>query len=105
MLTRRFFISTAAAAAAATFSNGGAAPAAAAAAPKGPSAASLAMAKSLQQSMPQAHLTDDLVQKIAGDIDGYAPIAADLRKITLHNWDEPDFTFSAGPVQNGESRR
>jgi Spy/CpxP family protein refolding chaperone len=104
MLTRRFFISTAAAAAAATFSNGSAAPAAAAA-PKGPSAASLAMAKSLQQSMPQAHLTDDLVQKIAGDIDGYAPVAQDLRKITLHNWDEPDFSFIAGPVRNGGSQR
>jgi hypothetical protein len=97
MPSRRHFISAAAIAAAAGLSKMGDTPAEAAA-PKGPSDAALAAARSLQQSLPAAHLTDDLVQKIAGDIDGYASTAADFRKATLKNWDEPDFTFIAGPT-------
>ena len=98
MTTRKSFISAAAVAAAAGLSGLGDAPASAAA-PKGPSATALAIAKSLQQTMPAAHLSDELVKKIAGDIDGYASTAADFRKATLHNWDEPDFVFTAGPVE------
>jgi hypothetical protein len=97
MPSRRHFISAAAMAAAAGLSGTGSAPADAAP-PKGPSVAALAQATSLQRSLPDAHLTDELVQQIAGDIDGYASVAADFRKGTLRNWDEPDFTFVAGPT-------
>lgn len=68
-----------------------------AAAPKPPTPFALAQAKELQKVLPHAHLTDELVQKIAGDIDQYAPTAADFRKVRLRNWDEPDFVFKAGP--------
>ncbi|HET9341476.1 MAG TPA: twin-arginine translocation signal domain-containing protein [Candidatus Eremiobacteraceae bacterium] len=68
-----------------------------AAAPKGPSSLALAQARWLRQAMPKAKLSDELVEKIAGDIDGYAPVAAEFRKATLRNWDEPDFVFTAGP--------
>ncbi len=102
MPSRRSFISAGAALAAAGLSGlvDPSAPTealAASAPPKGPSAFALAQAKYLQTTMPHAHLTDDLVKKIAGDIDGYAPIAAEFRKARLHNWDEPDFVFVAGP--------
>jgi hypothetical protein len=97
MPSRRHFISAAAIAAATGLSGTSATPAQAASS-KGPSAIALAQATSLQQTLPGAHLTDDLVQKIAGDIDGYASTAADFRKSTLRNWDEPDFTFVAGPT-------
>lgn len=97
MPSRRSFISAGALAAAAGLS-GLANPSASAAAPaKGPSAFAIAQARWLQQTFPHAHLTDELVQKIASDIDGYAPVAADFRKARLHNWDEPDFVFVAGP--------
>jgi len=102
MPSRRSFIA-ASAAAAATAGLGGivdpssSSVAQAAAAPKGPSPLALAQAKWLQTTMPHAHLGDALAHKIAGDIDGYAPIAAEFRKATLHNWDEPDFVFTAGP--------
>lgn len=99
MPSRRSFISVVAAAAG--LASLGDDPPAAEAAPKGPSPASLAYAKSLQKAFPKAQLSDELVQKIAGDIDGYAPVAADFRKAQLHNWDEPDFTFVAGPVESG----
>jgi len=68
-----------------------------AAAPKAPSSLAVAQARWLQRTMPQAKLSDELVEKIAGDIDGYAPVAAEFRKATLRNWDEPDFVFFAGP--------
>jgi|HubBroStandDraft_4_1064222.scaffolds.fasta_scaffold500260_2 hypothetical protein len=97
MPSRRHFISAAAAAAAAGLSGIGDSTPAEAAAPKGPSSAALAQANALREAMPGAHLTDDLVEKIAGDIDGYASTAADFRKTRLHNWDEPDFVFTAGP--------
>ena len=98
MATRRHFISAAALAAAAGFAGGGTATPAEAAAPKGPSAFALAQAQALSNSMPAAHLSNDLIDKIASDIDGYASVAADFRKTTLKNWDEPDFTFVAGPT-------
>lgn len=94
MPTRRSFISAAAAVTAAGIAQLGDTPASQAA-PKGPSPTALAVARSLQLTLPEAHLSNDLVEKIAGDIDGYAPIAKDFRKIRLHNWDEPDFVFSA----------
>jgi hypothetical protein len=102
MPSRRSFISAGAAVAAAGLTglvDPSATPAASAAPapPKGPSAFALAQAKNLQATMPHAHLTDDLVKKIAGDIDGYAPIASEFRKAQLHDWDEPDFVFTAGP--------
>ena len=99
MPTRRTFIAAGAAAAAAGLAHiaEGADPAEAAAAPKGPSAFALAQARWIQSTMPHAHLSDDLVKKIAGDIDGYGSTAADFRKATLRNWDEPDFVFTAGP--------
>jgi hypothetical protein len=97
MPTRRSFISAAAAVTAAGIAQLGDAPASEAA-PKGPSPAALALAKSLQQTLPGAHLSDELVEKIAKDIDGYAPVAKDFRKIRLRNWDEPDFVFIAEPV-------
>jgi hypothetical protein len=99
MPSRRSFISAGAVIAAAGLSGLVDAEPAGAATPKGPSAFALAQAKNLQQSMPGAHLTDELVHKIAGDIDGYASIAADLRKGHLRNWDEPDFVFTAGPKE------
>ena len=98
MPTRRYFLSSAAAAAAIGLAGGGDAAPAEAAATKGPSATALAVARSLQTTMPKAHLSDALVREIAGDIDGYASTAADFRKATLHNWDEPDFVFTAGPT-------
>jgi len=97
MPSRRHFISAAAIAAAAGLSGVGEAPAEAAT-PKAPSAIALALAKSLQQTLPKAQISDALLPKIAGDIDGYASTAADFRKATLKNWDEPDFTFVAGPT-------
>jgi hypothetical protein len=96
MPTRRTFLGAAAAVAAAGLT-GTVDAAPAQAAPKGPSAFATAIAKSLQQQMPRAQLTDSLVEKIAGDIDGYASVAADFRNATLHNWNEPDFVFSAAP--------
>lgn len=96
MPSRRSFLSAGAAAAAAGLS-GLIDPSSSAAAPKGPTSFAVAQAKFLQQTLPHAHLTDELVQKIAGDIDGYAPVAADFRKARLRNWDEPDFVFTAGP--------
>jgi len=98
MSSRRTFIAAGAIAAAAGLSGLSDPPATAeAAAKKGPSELGLAQARWLRDTMPKANLSDDLVQKIAGDIDGYAPIAAEFRKATLWNWDEPDFVFSAGP--------
>jgi len=97
MSTRRSFIAVGAAAAAAGIAGLADPSSQAAAAPKGPSPLALAQARWLRQTMPQAKLSDELVEKIAGDIDGYAPVAADFRKATLRNWDEPDFVFSAGP--------
>ena len=101
MPTRRSFISAGAAAAAVGLANladtTASSEALAAPAPKGPSAFALDQAKNLQATMPHAHLNDELVKKIAGDIDGYSPIAAEFRKAKLHNWDEPDFIFVAGP--------
>lgn len=98
MPSRRSFIAAGAAAAAAGLA-GLADPSAAAdaAAKKGPSELALAQARWLRDTMQKAKLSDELVRKIAGDIDGYAPIAAEFRKATLRNWDEPDFVFSAGP--------
>ena len=98
MPTRRSFIAAGAAAAAAGLA--GTANPAQAAAPKGPSSFALAQARYLQSKMPHAHLSDALVEKIAGDIDGYEPVAVDFRKARLRNWDEPDFVFSAGPKAN-----
>ena len=98
MPSRRSFIAAGALAAAAGLAGVADAPdTAEAAAPKGPSAFALDQARSLQKTMPAAKLSDELVEKIAGDIDGYAPVAAEFRKATLRNWDEPDFVFSAGP--------
>jgi len=98
MPSRRSFIAAGAVAAAAGLAGLNDPPATAeAAAKKGPSELALAQARWLRKTMPQAKLSDELVQKIAGDIDGYAPIAAEFRKATLRNWDEPDFVFSAGP--------
>jgi hypothetical protein len=97
MPSRRAFVFGGAAAAAAGIAGLVDPTTSAAAAPKGPSEFALAQAKYLQKTLPHAHLTDDLVKKIAGDIDGYAPVAADFRKARLHNWDEPDFVFTAGP--------
>jgi len=102
MPSRRTFISVGAAVAAAGLSglaDPAATPPASAATPvpKGPSAFAMDQAKNIRATMPKAHLSDDLVKKIAGDIDGYAPVAAEFRKAQLHNWDEPDFVFSAGP--------
>ena len=102
MPSRRTFISVGAAVAAAGLSgiaDPASTPAASAAAPKpkSPSAFAMEQAKYIQSTMPKAHLSEDLVKKIAGDIDGYAPVAAEFRKAKLHNWDEPDFVFSAGP--------
>ena len=103
MASRRTFIAAGAIAAAAGLS-GLADPSATAEAPakKGPSELGLAQARWLRDTMPRANLGDELVEKIAGDIDGYAPVAAEFRKATLRNWDEPDFVFSAGP--KGELR-
>ena len=100
MSSRRSFLSTAAVAAAAAGFSGIDITPASAAKPKGPSALSVAIAKSLQKTMPDAHLSDARVEKIAGDIDGYAPTAADFRKTRLNNWDEPDFVFAAGPMES-----
>lgn len=98
MSSRRSFIAAGAIVAAAGLAGVAGAPAPAdAAAPKGPSAFALDQARWLQQTMPDAKLSDELVEKIAGDIDGYAPVAAEFRKAKLRNWDEPDFVFSAGP--------
>jgi hypothetical protein len=97
MPSRRTFIAGGAAAAAAFSVGLRDTPAADAAAPKGPSAFGLAQARWLQSTMPGAHLSDALAKKIAGDIDGYAPVAAEFRKAKLQNWDEPDFVFAAGP--------
>ena len=98
MPTRRHFLSSAAVAAAIGLTGRGDAAPADAAPTKGPSETALALARSLRKSMPKAHLSDDLVKKIAGDIDNYDSTAADFRKATLHNWDEPDFVFTAGPM-------
>ena len=97
MSTRRSFIAAGAAAAAAAAGLAGAAAPSEAAAPKGPSPFALAQARYLQSKMPKAHLSDALTEKIAGDIDGYEPVAAEFRKAQLRNWDEPDFVFTAGP--------
>ena len=97
MSTRRSFLSSGAALAAAGLAGLVDAPASAAPAPKGPSAFALTMARQLQSTLPHAHISDALASKIAGDIDGYAPIASEFRKARLHNWDEPDFVFTAGP--------
>lgn len=98
MPSRRSFIAAGALAAAAGLAGVADAPAPAeAAAPKGPSAFALDQARWIAKTMPNAKLGDDLIEKIAGDIDGYAPVAAEFRKATLRNWDEPDFVFSAGP--------
>ncbi len=98
MPTRRFFIAAGAAAAAASLARVG--DPAEAAPPKGPSAFALEQARYLQKTMPKARLSDDLVKKIAGDIDGYEPVAEEFRKAKLRNWDEPDFVFTAGPVES-----
>jgi hypothetical protein len=98
MTTRRRFISAAAAAIGVAAIGDPSGPQAAEAATKGPSPAALALARSLQQTLPDAKLSDDLVEKIAGDIDGYDSTAARFRKGTLRNWDEPDFVFTAGPT-------
>jgi hypothetical protein len=98
MSSRRSFIAASAVAAAAGLAGMADAPTEVdAAAPKGPSSLALAQARWLQRTMPEAKLSDALVEKIAGDIDGYAPVAAEFRKATLRNWDEPDFVFFAGP--------
>lgn len=97
MSTRRTFIATAAVAAAAGASSIARTPAAAK--EKAPSAFALAYAKYVQRAMPRAHLSDALIEKIAGDIDSYEPTAANFRKGSLRNWDEPDFTFLAGPPE------
>jgi hypothetical protein len=97
MPTRRMFLGAAAAVAAAGLTGTTDAAPAQAARSKGPSALAKAMATSLQSQMPAAKLSDALAEKIAGDIDGYAPVAADFRNTTLHNWNEPDFVFSAAP--------
>ena len=98
MASRRKFIAAGAVAAAAGLAGFGDAPQPAdAAAPKGPSDYALAEARHLQKVLPHAQLDDKLVRKIAGDVDSYDPTAADFRKATLHNWDEPDFVFAAGP--------
>ncbi|HXW77636.1 MAG TPA: hypothetical protein VEJ20_09510 [Candidatus Eremiobacteraceae bacterium] len=109
MPTRRSFLGVTVAAVAAGISGVAESPAAAnavdatstptpAPTPTPPSATSLTLAKSLRQSMPKAHLSDAMVEQIAGDIDGYASVAADFRNGTLRNWDEPDFVFEAGPL-------
>ena len=101
MPSRRSFIAASAVAAAAALAGmADTATEVEAAAPKGPSALALAQARWLQKTMPQAKLSDALVEKIAGDIDGYAPVAAEFRKATLRNWDEPDFVFHAGPEEH-----
>ncbi|HYK51987.1 MAG TPA: twin-arginine translocation signal domain-containing protein [Candidatus Eremiobacteraceae bacterium] len=98
MPSRRTFIAAGAIAAAAGLSGLTDPPTTAeAAAKKGPSELGVAQARWLRDTMPQAKLSDELVGKIAGDIDSYAPVAAEFRKATLRNWDEPDFVFSAGP--------
>lgn len=98
MPSRKSFIAAGAIAAAAGLSGLADTPTAAeAAAKKGPSELGLAQARWLRDTMPKAKLSDELVQKIAGDVDSYAPVAAEFRKATLRNWDEPDFVFSAGP--------
>ncbi|HEY7995154.1 MAG TPA: twin-arginine translocation signal domain-containing protein [Candidatus Eremiobacteraceae bacterium] len=98
MSSRRSFIAASAVAAAAGLAGMADAPTEVdAAAPKGPSSLALTQARWLQRTMPEAKLSDALVEKIAGDIDGYAPVAAEFRKATLRNWDEPDFVFFAGP--------
>ena len=99
MPSRKSFIAAGAAAAAAGLAGLGDTPTTAEAAEKkGPSELALAQSRWLRDTMPKAKLSDELVEKIAGDIDGYAPIAAEFRKATLRNWDEPDFVFSAGPT-------
>lgn len=96
MTTRRRFISAAAAAIGVAAIGDTSNPQPAQAATKGPSTTALAVARSLQETLPEAKLSDELVEKIAGDIDGYASTAADFRKGALRNWDEPDFVFTAG---------
>ena len=98
MASRRTFIAAGTVAAAAALAGLADAPQPAdAAPPKGPSDYALAEARHLQKVLPHAQLGDALVRKIAGDVDGYNATAANFRKATLHNWDEPDFVFAAGP--------
>jgi hypothetical protein len=79
------------------------APAATPKPPPGPSATARCIAKHLQSSLKDAKLDDAIMEKIAGDIDGYLDLGKDFRAKALRNSDEPDSVFSA--VQHHRSRR
>lgn len=63
--------------------------------PKPPSTVARALARSLQHDLPAARISDAMTEKIAGDIESLFDISKAFRKQRLHNWDEPDFTYSA----------
>jgi hypothetical protein len=94
MTTRRSFIAGAAAVAGAAAAGAVPAPADAAT----PSTLARDLARSLQQSLPAAKLTDAMVAKIASDIEDNFIIAVTFRKGQLKNWDEPACAFSADPA-------
>jgi len=60
-----------------------------------PSALARELARSLQRDLAKAHLSDELTEKIAADIDGNLSITKSLGAVRLANWEEPDFVFSA----------
>jgi glucose/arabinose dehydrogenase len=101
--TRRFFLTAGAAAAAMALTAKGPASAQAPPAPPAsspspkpppePSALARELARSLQRDLPQARLPDDLVEKIAGDIESNFDIVKAFRKGGLKNSDEPDTAF------------
>lgn len=49
----------------------------------------------MQRDLAKAHLSDELTEKIAADIDGNLSITKSLGAVRLANWEEPDFVFSA----------
>ena len=104
MPTRRSFLAATAALVAADFmsadsavgsSGASPAPAATPKPPPGPSATARCIAKHLQSSLKDAKLDDAIMEKIAGDIDGYLDLGKDFRAKALRNSDEPDSVFSA----------
>ena len=95
MTPRRSFIAGAAAAAGIAAATGAGAPAHAATTP---SALARDLARSLQTALPAAKLSDELVAKIASDIEDNLAIATTFRKGRLRNADEPSCMFAADPA-------